>query len=136
MMITYRILHIILKAICISILLSAAFMKLTSHPTSIHVFTLLEMEPFGRYLIGLIELSAAGLLFTRHHAASGAMISLSVMIGAIIAHISKLGLVILDDSGFTVVLLVILLCSSTGVAYFNRFDIPLIGSSFHKDKHH
>jgi putative oxidoreductase len=121
-----------LQLICVLILLPAGIMKLFSHPHSVHIFQQLEMEPFGRYLIGLLEIAASALLLTRVYAASGAMLSLSIMLGGLIAHVSELGLIIHNDNGYTSLLMIVLLIASTSIAYLDRFHIPFIGSSFHK----
>jgi putative oxidoreductase len=111
------------------ILLMAAMMKFKGDPASIEVFTQLEMEPTGRYLIGAIEL-AAGLLLLSPFAATGALLAVGVMTGAIIAHATYLGLEVDGDGGRLVMLLFVVLICSTYVLLTRRRELPLLGSSF------
>jgi uncharacterized membrane protein YphA (DoxX/SURF4 family) len=56
------------------------------------IFENLGMEPGGRYLIAILELAAALLLLIPFSAPWGAILAWGVMSGALIAHLTKLGL--------------------------------------------
>jgi putative oxidoreductase len=109
-------------------LLVASVTKLVGEPGSIEVFTKLGMEPTGRYLIGFIEFSAAALLLSPF-AAIGALLSVGVMCGAIIAHATSLGLVLHDDSGGHACLLLAVLISSSYVLISRRKELPILGET-------
>lgn len=81
----------ILQLCIIALLAPAAYFKLTGHPESVALFKLLEMEPAGRYIIGFLEASACALLLTPNSAVHGAILSLGIMLGAVIAHATKIG---------------------------------------------
>jgi len=79
--------------ICVALVLGAsALAKLAGNAESIMLFENLGMEPAGRYLVALLELAAAGLLLIPFSAPWGAVLAWGVMTGALIAHLSKLGM--------------------------------------------
>ncbi len=82
----------ILQIMAAIILGASAAAKLTGHAESIAVFETLGMEPGGRYLIAVLELAAAVLLLIPYSAPWGAILTWGVMSGALIAHLTELGL--------------------------------------------
>ncbi len=86
------------------------------------------MEPAGRYLIGVIELMGA-LLLLSPFAALGSVIVVAVMCGAIIAHVTQLGLVVNDDGGLLVGMLVVVLLCAGHVLVTRRKELPFVGST-------
>ena len=110
------------------ILIIAAVMKFKGDPGAVEIFTTLEMEPTGRYLAGIFEMFA-GLLLLSTHAALGSILAIGMMTGALIAHATRLGMVVNDDGGALVFQLAIVLVSSLFVAYSRRREIPVIGKS-------
>jgi uncharacterized membrane protein YphA (DoxX/SURF4 family) len=56
------------------------------------LFAQIDMEPGGRYVVGVIEILAAGLLLIPGLAAWGAILAWGVMSGALIAHATTLGM--------------------------------------------
>ena len=81
----------ILRLIPAVIILRVAMMKLTGNPAAVDLFTQLGMEPNGRMLIGLLEVSGVLILLTPRISAWGALLCLGILAGAIIAHTSVLG---------------------------------------------
>jgi len=73
-------------------LAQAALGKLSGAQDSVQMFMLLEMEPSGRILIGTIEALAVLLILLPQSTIYGAFLGLGVMIGALIAHLTVLGL--------------------------------------------
>ena len=110
------------------LLLIASIMKFIGDPGSIAVFASLEMEPTGRYAVAVIEFVAA-LLLLSPLAASGAVIAVAVMCGAILAHISELGLIVNGDGGRLVGMLVVVLLCSAYVVFSRRKELPLVGDT-------
>jgi len=80
----------IFRLIAAGILLPVAVQKLVGAGPSGLIFEALGMEPHGRIIIGLVELTAA-LLLLSPQAATGALLAIGVMLGAIIAHLTVLG---------------------------------------------
>jgi hypothetical protein len=79
------------------------------------------MEPTGRFIIGFLEATACVLLLNPNSAVHGAILSLGIMIGAVIAHSSKIGFN--DMFAYCTILLVI--CSSA-IIYLRRKQISSI----------
>ena len=106
-----------------AIMCAVGYLKLTQNEVDVALFTELGMEPHGRVIIGIIEI-AAGLLLMSPQAAAGAMLAISVMCGALIAHVTVLGF----EVAHTIMLLAVLI-SALIVAYYKRADIPFIGNT-------
>ena len=108
------------------ILLQTLFFKFTGAPESIYIFTKVGLEPWGRYGSGVVELIAAILLLSRCHCWLGALLGLGVMGGAIMSHLTKLGIVVQDDGGllFALALVVLVTCGIT--AWLHRGQIPFL----------
>lgn len=82
----------VLQILLALVLGASAIAKLAGNTESIMLFENLGMEPGGRYLIALLELAAALLLLVPFSAPWGAVLAWGVMTGALIAHLSKLGM--------------------------------------------
>ena len=108
------------------ILLQTLFFKFTGAPESVYIFTKVGMEPWGRYGSGVVELIAAGLLLSRCHAWLGALIALGVMGGAIMSHLTKLGIVVQDDGGLLFALALVVSVTCGVVAWLQRGQIPFL----------
>ena len=107
----------------------AGVTKLLATPGNVFIFQELGMEPFGRHLVGVIEIGAGLLLLTRGFAALGALLTVGIMFGAIIAHVTFLGVDVQGDGGTHTLLLVAVLLSAGFVLFSRRRDLPLIGET-------
>jgi len=110
------------------ILLQTLFFKFTGAPESIYIFETVGMEPWGRYLTGVIELAASVLFFIPRKAWLGAFLALGVMAGAIISHVTVLGIEVQEDGGTLFALALIVFFCSLVILYQHRADVPIIGS--------
>ncbi len=110
------------------ILLAAAVLKFAENPTSVEVFETLGMEPGGRVVIAVVEL-LAGMLLLSPLAAIGSVLAICVMFGAVIAHLTRLGVVVDGDGGMAFAMLVLTLLCSGYVLVSRRRELPLIGST-------
>ena len=117
----------ILQYLIVILLAVPAYSKLTGAEETIFIFTELGVEPYGRVMIGLIELLACALLLVNSFAAIGALLALGLMCGAIIAHVTVLGFEVLGDGGGLVFMLVAILILSIIVLYNRRKELPIIG---------
>ena len=106
------------------ILLQTLFFKFTGAEESVYIFTKVGMEPWGRYATGVAELIAAALLLSRCHAWLGSLIALGVISGALISHLTVLGIVVKDDRGLLFALALTVFVASAVVAYLHRAQIP------------
>jgi len=114
-----------------AILLPVGYSKLAATGMDVMLFQRLGMEPQGRIIIGILEI-VAGLLMLSPQAASGALLAIGIMFGAIIAHTTVLG-VDLGDGGRHVAMLALVLVSSILVLYARRRDLPIIGKTLGPD---
>lgn len=93
---TSWVLHVIVAAI----LLQTLFFKFTAAEESVYIFTTLGMGPWGRIESGIAEPSAAVLLLIPSTTAIGALLSLLVISGAIMSHLTKPGIVVHNEGGY------------------------------------
>jgi uncharacterized membrane protein YphA (DoxX/SURF4 family) len=108
------------------ILLQTLYFKFTGAPESVYIFTTLGMEPWGRIASGVVELIAAVLLLIPATAAFGALIALGVISGAIVSHLTKLGIAVQGDHGLLFSLAVTVFLCSLLVAWLRRGAIPVV----------
>ena len=113
------------SAVAALILLQTLFFKFTGAEESVYIFSTLGMEPWGRIGSGVVELIAAVLLLLPRTAALGALLALGTMIGAIGGHLTKLGIVVLDDGGTLFFLAVTVALCSLVTLVIHRHDLPI-----------
>ena len=123
---TQRIVSWICRIIAAVILLQTLFFKFSGAEESVYVFTKVGMEPWGRYATGVVELIAAILLLSRCHAWIGATLAMGVMSGAIVSHLTVLGIVVKDDGGLLFALALTVFATSGVVAFIHRRQIPFV----------
>jgi len=117
----------ILQIIAAVILFQTLFFKFTGAEESVYIFTTLGIEPWGRIGSGVAELVACILLLVPRTAAAGALLSLGVISGAIISHLTRLGIVVMDDGGLLFGLAVVVFACSAVVLVLRRASLPLVG---------
>jgi putative oxidoreductase len=120
----------LLQFIVAGILLQTLFFKFTGAEESVYIFTQLGAEPWGRIGSGIVELIASVLLLIPRTITVGAILALGTISGAILSHLTKLGIAVKDDGGLLFVLAVVVLVSSAGILWMRRREIPVIGSRF------
>src|SRR3989475_12562490 len=98
---TLKIVDWILRIIVAVILLQTLFFKFTGAKESVYIFTTLGLEPWGRIGSGVVELIASILLLMPRTVVYGAVLSLGVIGGAIVSHLTKLGITLpaVGDNG-------------------------------------
>lgn len=117
-----------LQVIVAAVLAQTLFFKFTASAESVYIFTRLGMEPWGRVGSGVAELIAAVLLLIPGAAVFGALLALGVISGAIVSHLTRLGIVVQNDGGLLFILAVVVLGGSLGVLAIRRRQIPVIGA--------
>ncbi len=108
------------------ILAQTLFFKFTGAEESIYIFTKVGLEPWGRYGSGVAELLAVGLLLTPRFAWAGALLALGVISGALVGHLTLLGIVVEHDGGLLFGLAVTVFVTSAVAAFLHRRQIPVI----------
>ena len=117
------------QVIAAAVMVAAGFIKLQGGPVDIFIFEKLGMEPFGRYLITVLEFTAGILLVWPSFSVLGALLSVGTMIGASIAHATVLGFSVQGDGGMHVGLLVLVFVTSGVVLWARRRSLPVIGAT-------
>jgi putative oxidoreductase len=115
----------IVRLVAAGVLLQTLFFKFTGAPESVYIFTTLGMEPWGRIGSGVVELVASGLLLWTGTAGLGGLLAAGLMAGAILSHLTRLGIEVQGDGGLLFGLAcVVLLCSLATVA-LHRAELRL-----------
>jgi hypothetical protein len=120
----------ILQIAVAAVLFQTLFFKFTGAEESKYIFSTLGMEPWGRIGSGVVELIAVILLLYPKTTALGAILSAGVISGAIVSHLTKLGIVVKDDGGLLFVLALVVFVGSVAILLIRRTQIPLIGVKF------
>ena len=111
------------------ILLQTLYFKFTAHPESVELFTKLGAEPWGRIGTGIIELIASILLLIPASVFIGAILGVGLMTGAILSHLTVIGIESKGDGGqlFMLAIIVLVCClillvlhKKQGIALYNR----------------
>jgi hypothetical protein len=115
----------IVRLIAAGVLLQTLFFKFSGAPESVYIFTTLGVEPWGRIGSGVFELVASALLLWTGTAGLGGLLASGLMAGAILSHLTKLGIEVQGDGGLLFALAwVVFLCSLATVA-LHRAELRL-----------
>ena len=117
------------------ILLQTLFFKFTGAPESVYIFTKVGMEPWGRHGTGVVELIASILLLSSCHCWLGAALALGVMSGAIMSHLTVLGIVVQGDGGLLFALAITVAVCSVVTLVLHRRQIPFVAKFFTPKTH-
>lgn len=110
----YRIIIIwVFRILAAGIMMQTLYFKFSAHPQSVHLFTILGMEPWGRIGIGILELIASLLILYPRTTGYGALLGLGLMSGAIFFHLTRLGIKFDGDYGlFTYAVIAFISCAA------------------------
>jgi uncharacterized membrane protein YphA (DoxX/SURF4 family) len=112
------------------ILAQTLFFKFTGAEESIYIFSAVHAEPWGRIGSGVIELVASACLLVPATAPLGAALALASMSGAILTHLTVLGIEVKGDGGLLFALALTALVGSLVVLVVRRARIPVVGRYF------
>src|SRR5256884_880865 len=125
--VTITVLSWVLRIMGAIILLQTLFFKFTAAPESVYIFTRVGAEPWGRIGSGVIELIAAILILTPRFTWLGSLLAMGVMAGAVLSHLTVLGIEVQGDKGLLFALaLIVFVCSAVNLL-LHRSEIPVIG---------
>jgi hypothetical protein len=116
-----------LQVLVAVILLQTLFFKFTGAEESVYIFTKVGAEPWGRIGSGVLELIAAAMLLTPALVAYGAILTVGLMSGAILSHLTILGIDVKGDGGLLFGLAVTCFIGSLVVLAVRRTSIPVVG---------
>jgi uncharacterized membrane protein YphA (DoxX/SURF4 family) len=122
----FNILSWALRIIAAIVLVQTLYFKFTGAPESIYIFTKVGMEPWGRIGSGVVELIAAVLLLMPRWNWLGALLAMGVMAGAILFHITVLGIDVQGDRGLLFALALIVFIASAANLFIHRREIPFV----------
>ncbi len=118
------------RVVAAVILLQTLYFKFSAHPDSVAIFSAVGQEPWGRIGSGVVELAASVLLFVPGGTAVGAALAVGVMSGAILFHLTRLGVVVNDDGGSLFALAIVVWVCGAFVLWVHRRTLPVIGGKF------
>jgi putative oxidoreductase len=99
------------------------FYKFTGSEESVYIFNTVGMEPWGRFGVGALELVASVLIIITATAWFGALLALGLMGGAIMMHLTILGIEVQNDGGQLFLYAVIVALCSVFVLVRNKEKI-------------
>ena len=117
----------LMRLVVAGILIQTLFFKFTGAPESVYIFTTLGAEPYGRIGSGVAELIASALILAPQTVAVGALLALGVISGAILSHLTVLGIEIMGDGGLLFALALIVFGCSAAVFLAFADRLPIVG---------
>ena len=117
----------VLQLLVAGILLQTLFFKFTGAAESVYIFSTLGAEPWGRIGSGVVELIASVLLLVPATTTIGAALALAVITGAILSHLTVLGVEVQGDGGLLFGLAITVFAASAAILLLRRGEIPIVG---------
>lgn len=117
----------VLQLAAAAILLQTLYFKFTGAEESVYIFTTVGAEPWGRIGSGILELVAALLLLVPATAALGGAMAAGLMAGAIMSHLTILGIEVKGDGGLLFSLALVVFVAGLAVTFIRRADLPIVG---------
>lgn len=124
----------ILRVTAAAILLQTLYFKFTAHPESVELFTKLGVEPWGRIATGIIELITALFLLIPFTSFIGAFFGVGIMTGAILSHLTVIGIESKGDGGQLFILAIIVLISCLLILILHKKDGVMLYEKYVKGK--
>src|SRR3954462_11010775 len=119
-----------LQMVVALILVQTLFFKFTAAEESVYIFTTLGLEPWGRIGSGVAELLAAVLQLIPAMPPGDAILAMGIMAGALMSHLTVLGIEVKGDGGLLFGLAIIVFAGSAAVLLIRREQIPVVGRYF------
>ncbi len=116
-------LPLLLRIAVAIILVQTLRFKFTAHPDSVYIFTKVGLEPYGRIGTGITELIAGILLLIPKTIWIGAMLTLGIIGGAIMMHVTKLGIQVNNDGGVLFITAAVTFVLSAIILWIHRKDV-------------
>jgi len=102
------------------IMIQTLYFKFSGAEESVYIFSAVGIEPWGRIGTGILELVASVLILINATAWIGALLGLGLMAGAILIHLTILGIEVKDDGGYLFFLAIIVSACCVIVLANNR----------------
>ncbi len=115
-----------LRIIVAIILIQTLRFKFTANPISVYIFKTVGLEPLGRIAIGILELIAGILILIPKTVWIGAILTIGIIGGAIMMHLTKLGIEVNNDGGILFFTAIITFILASIILYLYQKDIPIV----------
>ena len=115
-----------LRIIVAIILVQTLRFKFTAHEDSVYIFSQVGLEPIGRIGIGVMELIAAVLLLMPKTVWLGAGLTMGIIGGAIMMHLTQLGIEVQGDGGVLFYTALVTFILSALLLWKYKRDIPFL----------
>lgn len=122
----------VLRIAAAIILLSTLYFKFTGHPESVELFTKLGVEPWGRIGTGVIELITGILLLIPATAFIGAFLGIGLMAGAILSHLTVIGIESKGDGGQLFILAIVVMICCLAILFIHKKEGIILYNKFLK----
>ena len=122
-----RYIPLFIRLIIAVILIQTLRYKFTAHPDSVYIFEKAGLGDAGRIGSGIAELIAAILILIPRTIWLGASLTLVIIAGAIVTHLTKIGIEINGDGGRLFFMAVLIFILSLVTLLLHRKEIPIIG---------
>ena len=116
----------VLRLLAALIMLQTLYFKFTGHEQSVHLFTQLGMEPWGRIGVGVMELTAAVLILYPATTGFGAALGVGLMAGAIFFHLTILGIVFDGDAWLFIYAVTCFTCCAILLVMYRQQVLKLV----------
>ena len=115
----------LLRLVAAVIMLQTLYFKFTGHDESVQLFTVLGMEPWGRIATGIFELIASVLILYPRTTGLGALLGLGLMGGAILFHVTVLGIRFGGDYTLFLYGVIVFICCAV-LLFLHRSQVLLL----------
>lgn len=115
-----QLIYWIARLVAAFIMVQTLYFKFTGASESVYIFQQVHMEPWGRFGVGVAELIASVLLLINSTVWVGAFLALGLMAGAIVMHLTMLGIEVQGDGGYLFFLAVLVSICSIIILVINK----------------
>ena len=112
----------VLRIVAALIMLQTLYFKFSGAEESVYIFSQLGMEPWGRIGTGILELIASIVILYPRTTFFGSVLAIGLMSGALVAHLTRLGISVKNDGGQLFIYALLVLLSSVILAVIYRSD--------------
>ena len=120
-------LPLVIRLIIAVLLIQTLFYKFTAHEDSVYIFEKAGLGDAGRIGSGIAELIAAILILIPRTIWIGATLTMGIIAGAILTHLTKIGIEVNGDGGTLFFMAIFIFILSSITLFLHRKDIPFIG---------
>ncbi|MFN8885884.1 MAG: DoxX family protein [Cyclobacteriaceae bacterium] len=119
-----RIIFWIARLLAALIMLQTLYFTFTGAEESVYIFTQVGMEPWGRIGVGMMELIASFLILVPSTVWLGSVLAAGLMSGALMMHLTLLGIEVNGDGGYLYILAWVVAICSIVAFWIDRKNIP------------